>query len=139
MTAEVRRKNLGKQFALVHIDSRKIFSWHRPGEPLPKTVEYAGERYILTQVVIDEAKKNQRAVLPKFIPVEVLVDTKVVGPQYSLSPITWVNPKGGIEIQLIDNWKRLREQAKSLALYGGAVTAAALSSWAIVETVKGLL
>lgn len=129
MTAEVRRKNNGKQFALAHIPSRVVFSWHRPGEPLPKLVEYLGETYKLTQAAVDEAQKNQRA------PLEVFQGVESISPRYALPAVTWVNPKGGKESVLVDRWVK----AKDLLTAAAVVVGAAGASWVIADNLKGIL
>lgn len=63
MTAQLRRKNNGKQFALVHDASRFIFDWYRPGDALPKVVSYGGKSYMLDKAAVEAAKVAQRVFL----------------------------------------------------------------------------
>lgn len=130
-SAEVRRKNKGKQFALAHIPSRVVFAWHRPGEPLPKLVTYNGVRYLLTAEAVEAARVSQRATLLK---VEIDTTDKrkhvVAGTDLVLAQITWKNPKGGEEIQLRNaKWDTL----KNWGAYTGVALAATGAATLIVD------
>lgn len=137
-SAELRRKNQGKQYALAHIPSRVVFAWHRPGEPLPKLVSYNGVDYLLTAETVEQARVSQRSTLLK---VEIDRETNklkpvVRGTHLALAPITWKNPKGGVEVQLVDTkWDKL----KDWGVYAGTIVAAAAAAGLIIDHVKGYL
>lgn len=135
--AELRRKNLGKQYALKHIPTRKVFDWHRPGEPLPKLVTYEGSRYLLKQEHVDEALRAGRV---KLIPVDLVTNTdkpwitKVSGTDLVLTSST-VNLKD-VQIDYLrdSKWDRLKDIGVGLGIAAAACGAAALVAEGVLRS-----
>lgn len=122
MTAQVNRKNLGKQFTCTD-ETRFIFHWHRPGEHLPVLIRHAGEVYKLTQEHIDAAQAQGHS---KLIPIEVNETHKTLLIGHGMP-----NGKGAITVQVEEGTKL--GLAASLGLYA---VASAVSIYAVIEIAK---
>lgn len=127
-SAEVRRKNNGKQFTVVD-DSRFIFHWHRKGEHLPKLLaHHSGARFLLTQAHVDEALKKQRS---KLIKIDVNTLTKKQKQGLVTLPIL-TNGKGTRYVELpkaVSAWAT----AKAWGLYAAVAGAAGYAAYEITK------
>lgn len=125
--ATVNRKNKGKQYTCVD-ESRFIFHWHRPGDPLPVLIKHQGVPYLLTQEVIQKALVDGRAnlakvdlsVLPR-VEKEILAETPV---QNRKGAYVWVLNGGS-------TWDVVKAVASYVAVGGVAL-------WAVNEIAKAL-
>lgn len=135
--AELRRKNLGKQYALKHIPTRKVFDWHRPGEPLPKMVVYDGKKYLLTQADVDKALAAGRTHL---VQVETISDKR--NPELTVVSGTSLvivkggeNRKGAYVSSLRDSkWDRLKDIGVGIGIAVAACSAAALVADGVIRS-----
>lgn len=135
--AELRRKNLGKQYALKHIPTRKVFDWHRPGEPLPKLVVYEGKKYLLTQADVDKALAAGRTHL-------VQVETESGKRDHTQTLVAGTslvvmsgggNRKGAYVAPLRDSkWDRLKDIGVGLGIAVAACGAAALVAEGVLRS-----
>ena len=141
MTQSVHRKNLSKQFTCVDDDTRSIFHWYRPGEPLPQLIyRPCGQRLLLTQEHIDAARKDGRCNLveiPKAIATRlVLTDKQNDTFMRSEGRITG---KDCLVVDLPDPKVSIWDHAKSWAFYGSIAAGSAMAANEIVKLVQQVM